>query len=125
MKILMTGLFIFYFSAGQSCLISANKMFSQNKKVKFSEIFTLKPDETAETEDEKLKVKLKSVGRTISESGETEYAELEIRLNNSERKLQISERRKKNSVKAGNYIIKLINAESFGNVNCELQITHR
>lgn len=99
-------------------------MFMQSKMVKFDEAFVLQPKETAETEDGKLKVTLKGVGRTISESGETEYAELKILLNKQEQNITISERG--NSKKAvGRFTIELLNAESFGKTNCELKITRK
>lgn len=97
-------------------------LFAQAGKVKFGETFTLKPDEAAETEDGKLKVELKGVGRTISESGETEYVELKVWFNKSEQTIIISERGKA-SENVGDYIIKLVNAESFGKAHCQLKIS--
>lgn len=124
MKILTIALFIFGLSVGQGCFLSAETKFAQNKKVKLGETFILNPDETAETEDGKLKVRLKGVGRTISESGETEYAEFQVWLNKQEQNITISERG--NSRKTvGNFVIELINAESFGKTNCELKISHK
>lgn len=72
--------FILTLLAGQAnCALIA-----QNRKVKFNEIFTLQPDEIVETEDGKLKVRLKTVGRTISESGEVEYVELQVQWSNTQ-----------------------------------------
>lgn len=42
--------------------------FAQTREVRFDETFTLRPDETVKTKDGKLKVRLKGVGRTISEA---------------------------------------------------------
>ena len=72
----------------------------------------------------KRKIQLKGIGRTISESGETEYAELKVWLNKSERTITISERGNA-SKNVGRYIIKLINAESFGKRHCRLKISRR
>lgn len=66
--------------------------FTQTKKVKFGKAFTLKTNEAVETEDGKLKVRSKGAGRTISESGEVEYVELQVWLNKSEQTIKISER---------------------------------
>lgn len=98
--------------------------FIQNKKIKLDEVFILQPGETAEIENTKLKITLKSVGRTISESGEAEYAELKIWLNKSEQTLHISEKGNRKKV-IGDYVIELINAESFGKTNCELEISRK
>lgn len=94
---------------------------SQIRKVNLNENFRIQPGETVQAENGKLKIRLKGVGRTISESGETEYVELQIQLNKSEQIVVISERG--NPAKAvGSYVIKLINAESFGKTSCELKI---
>ena len=59
-------------------------VFSQNDgKVKFNEAFTLRPDERVRSDDGKLRVRLKGVGRTISEGGEVEYVELQVWHNKS------------------------------------------
>ncbi len=99
-------------------------MSAQNRKVKLDETFTLQPDELIETEDAKLKIRLKGVGRTISESGESEYVELQVRLNKSERLIVISER-SNGTETIGDYVIKLVNAESFGKAHCQLKISRR
>src|SRR5688572_18636209 len=85
--------------------------FAQTRKVKFGETFTLKLDETVETEDGKFKVQLKGVGRTISGSGEVEYAELRVWFNKLGQLITISERKNASKI-VGNYIVKLVNAES-------------
>jgi len=100
------------FAGQMNCLA-----FSQNKKIKLGESFVLQTGETAETENGKLKISLKGVGRTISESGEVEYAELQIRLNKTEQTITISERGDAKKI-VGDYVIKLVNAESFGKTNC-------
>lgn len=107
-------------------LISQLNCFSlaQTRKVKFDETFILRADETAETEDAELKIRLSGVGREISEGGEVEYVELTVRLNKSERQLTLNERKNRSSV-VGNFIIELINAESFGERNCRLKISRR
>lgn len=108
------------FLAGQINFLA----FVQNKKINLGESFVLQTGETAEIENTKLKITLKSVGRTISEGGEVEYVELKIRLNKSEQTLQISEKGNGKKV-IGNYVIKLINAESFGKTNCELEVSRK
>lgn len=117
---------LIYLSLISVCLVGQINSFAfiQNKKIKFDESFILQTGETAETENTKLKINLKSVGRTISQSGEVEYVELKIRLNNSEQFLQISEKGNRKKV-IGNYVIKLINAESFGKTNCELKVSRK
>ena len=102
-----------------NCLV-----FAQTRKVKFEETFTLRRDETAETEDAKLKVRLSGIGREISESGEVEYVKLQVRLNKSERLITISERKNRTAI-VGNFIIKLVNAESFGETNGQLKISRK
>lgn len=97
-------------------------VFEQSKRVKSGEDFTLYPDETALTEDKKLKISLKGVGRKISESGETEYAEFTTVFNGSKQTFIINERGAMEKI-IGGYIIKLINAESFGNQHCVLKIS--
>lgn len=97
---------------------------AQTGKIKLNEIFTLQRDESAETEDAKLRISLLSVGRTISESGEVEYVKLQVRLNKSERLITISEGGNRTAI-AGNFVIKLINAESFGKTNCRLKISRK
>ena len=104
---------------GQACSV-----FTQNRQVKFNEAFNLKPKETVKTEDKKLEITLKGVGRTISESGEAEYAELQIKVNNKTQELTINER-ENSTATVGNYIIKLINAESFGQTHCQLEISRK
>ena len=99
-------------------------IFGQTGKVKFDEAFTLRSGETVETEDAKLSIRLKGVGRTISESGEVEYVELQVTLNKSERRINISESKNQTAV-IGNFIIKLINADSFGEANCELKVSRK
>lgn len=99
-------------------------VFAQTRKVKLGETFTLQTGETAETEGAKLKVRLSGVGREISESGEVEYVELQVRLNKSERLIVISERKNRAAV-VGNFIIKLVNAESFGEAHCRLKISRK
>lgn len=111
------GLILLCLAGQGNCFISA-----QNRKIKFRETFALQPDETAETEDAKLRVRLKGVGRTISEGGEVEYVELLVNWNKSERLIVISERTKGTAV-VGNYLIKLIDAESFGKAHCQMQIS--
>ena len=102
-----------------NCLV-----FAQTRKVKFEETFTLRRDETAETENAKLKIRLSGIGREISESGEVEYVELQVRLSKSERLITIRERKNRTAV-IGNFIIKLVNAESFGETNCQLKISRK
>ena len=115
-----------YLSLISVCLAGqiASFAFIQNRIIKLDEPFILQTGETAEVENTKLKINLKGVGRTISESGEVEYAELKIRLNKSEQTLQISEKGNRKKV-IGGYVIKLINAESFGKTNCELKISRK
>ena len=96
--------------------------FAQNRTVKFDESFVMRPKETVVTEDKQVKITMNGVGRKISESGEVEYVELEINLNNSSQTLIISERENR-SKSVGKYIIELINAESFGKAHCELKIS--
>lgn len=117
---------LIYLSLISVCLAGqiSSLAFVQNKKIKLAEPFILQTGETAETENTKLKITLISVGRTISESGEVEYVELKIRLNNSEQTLQISEKGNRKKV-VGDYVIKLINAESFGKTNCELEVSRK
>lgn len=107
------------FAAHTNCL-----PFEQNRKIKLNETFTMKSGETVETGDGKLKVRLKGVGRTISESGEVEYIELQVWSSKSEQSITISERT--NGTKTvGNFVIKLVNAESFGKAHCQLKISRK
>lgn len=99
-------------------------VFAQTRQVKFDETFTLRPGETVETLNAKLKVRLSGVGRAISESGEVEYAELQVRFNKSERLITISERKKRTAT-VGNFVIELVNAESFGKASCRLKISRK
>ncbi len=96
--------------------------FAQNRKIKLNETFTLQPGEAAETEDARLKVQLKEVGREISESGEVEYVKLQIRFEKSEQSLVIREENSAAKV-VGDFLIELIDAESFGKTNCRLKIS--
>jgi len=98
--------------------------FAQTKKVKFGETFTLKTNEAVETEDGKLKVQSKGAGRTISESGEFEYVELQVWFNKSEQRIEISERGAGTKT-VGDYVIELVDAESFGETNCQLKISRK
>ena len=98
--------------------------FEQTGKIELNKIFTLQSGETVETKDGKLRVKLKSVGRTISESGETEYIELTVWVGKSERIITLDERGGASKI-VGNYFIKLINAESFGKTHCQLKILRK
>ncbi len=100
-------------------------MLAQNRKVKFGETFTLQLDEMVETEDAKLKIRLKDVGREISASDEVEYVELQVRLNKSEQLIVIRERTEGTKT-VGDFVIELINAESFGdNHYCQLKISRK
>jgi hypothetical protein len=105
---------------------SANCMsFLRDKKVRFGETFTLKRNETAMSKDGKLKVKLNGVGRTISESGEFVYVQLQVNLNTTKRKITFSKTGKKGAVTVGDYIIQLVSAESFGETYCKLKILRK
>lgn len=98
--------------------------FAQSLKIKFNEVFTLRKGETAETKDSRLRIRLLSIGRSIAESGEVEYVELQVRTQRSERNIVISE--KGNSArKVGIYTIELVNAESFGDTNCRLKVSRK
>lgn len=97
---------------------------AQTRKVKLNETFILQTNETVQTEDGKLTIRLKGVGRTISESGETEYAEFQVWLNKKEQNITISESGDSKKT-VGNFVIELVNADSFGKKNCELKITRR
>ncbi|HQU82484.1 MAG TPA: hypothetical protein PKY59_05140 [Pyrinomonadaceae bacterium] len=98
--------------------------FVQNGKVKFDEVFTLRKGETAETEDAQLKIRLLSVGRSIAESGEIEYVELQVKTRRSERNIVISEKGNRER-KVGIYTIELVDAESFGDTNCRLKVSRK
>lgn len=98
-------------------------VFAQTKRVKLGETFTLRSGETAETEDAKLTIRA-SVGRTISESGEVVFVKLQVRLNKSKRLITISERKNRTAT-VGNFIIKLVAADSFGETNCQLKISRK
>ena len=96
----------------------------KTEKIKLNETFTLQTGEKVETEDARLKVQLKEVGRNISEGGEVEYVRLFVRTEKSARTITVSE--KENSkIEIGDFIIELINAESFGKTNCELKISRK
>lgn len=97
---------------------------SQPLQIKFARPFILQTGEQAKTRDGKLRIRLKGVGRKISESGEAEYIELQIRLDSSEQFIKISERGNRLRT-IGKYAIELINAESFGRAHCELRISRR
>ena len=94
------------------------------RKIKLNETFTLQPGETVETEDSRLKVRLKEVGRSISESGEVEYVELQIRFEKSEQSLIIREGDSAAAI-VGDFLFELINADSFGKTNCRLKISRK
>ena len=98
-------------------------VFAQTKRVKLGETFTLHSGETAEAEVGKLTIRA-SVGRTISESGEVVFVKLRVRLNKSERLITISERKNRTAT-VGNFIIKLVAAESFGKTYCRLKISRK
>lgn len=98
--------------------------FVQNGKIKFDEVFTLRKGETAETEDAQLKIRLLSVGRSIAESGEIEYVELQVETRRSERNIVISEKGNR-ARKVGIYTIELVDAESFGDTNCRLKVSRK
>lgn len=106
--------------------ISANCwLLPQGVKVKFDRTFTLEPTDSVRTEDRKLKLELKEVGREISESGEVVYVELKVQTDNAEKLIKL--RFGKDAAHTvGNYIIKLISAESFGKKTyCQLQISRK
>jgi len=98
--------------------------FAQSLKVKFDEVFTLRKGETAETEDAQLNIRLLSVGRSIAESDEIEYVELQVKTRRSERNIVISEKGNRDR-KVGIYTIELVDAESFGNTNCRLKVSRK
>lgn len=98
-------------------------VFAQNRKVKLGEIFTLYSGESAETEDAKLKILSASVGRTISEDGEAVFVKVRANLNKSERLLTFG--RGEQTAVVGNFIIHIIDAESFGKTYCRLKISRK
>lgn len=99
-------------------------VLAQSRRIKLDEIFVLQSGESAETGDAKLKIRLSTVGREISESGEVEYIELQVRFNKSERLLTISERKNRTAI-VGNFTIRLVNAESFGKTHCQLKVSRK
>lgn len=98
--------------------------FAQSLKVKFDEVFMLRTGETAETKDSRLRIRLLSIGRSIAESGEVEYVELQVKTRRSERNIVISEKGNRER-KVGIYTIELVNAESFGDTNCRLKVSRK
>ena len=98
--------------------------FAQTGKIKLNETFTMQPEETVETEDARLKVRLIEIGREIAESGEVEYVKLQVRFEKSEQSLTMREGNP-NAQAVGDFLIELIDADSFGKAGCQLKISRK